>query len=139
MLEQDLAYGKISRMTKNKEDAKAVKEVLMKYYMRIKNIFLHIASTSEYPCMGLNDLTALCSRSLLFDKALNMAAMDRAFIYTNHSKNQYKNSAERALHRYEFVELVTRLGEQKYKTTKICKNLQDSVQKILEEHILPHN
>ena len=80
MLEQDLAYGKISRMTKKEEDAKAVKEMLMKYYMRIKNIFLHIASTSQYPCMGINDFTMFCNRSKLFDKALNLAAVDWAFI-----------------------------------------------------------
>lgn len=63
MLEQDLAYGKISRMTKKEEDAKAVKDLLFIYYMRIKNIFLHIASTSQYPCMGLNDFTIFCHRS----------------------------------------------------------------------------
>jgi len=37
------------------------------------------------------------------------------------------------------VEIVTRLGEQKYKATKVCENLQDSLKKILEDHILPFN
>ena len=94
--------------------------------MIFKNIFLFIASNSSYPTMGLNDFTSFVHRSQLFDKNINLATVDRQFIATNVSNNPYKNSAERELHRYEFVEVCVRLSLSKYKDPKIVPNLHEA-------------
>ena len=110
MLEQDLIFGKLARLTKSEKDAAALKSTLLRFYLQIKNIFLFIASTSSYPTIGMNDFTSFVHRSELFDKNINLATMDRTLIATNVSTNKYKNSSERELHRYEFVEIIVRLA-----------------------------
>ena len=126
MLEQDLIYGKIHKLNKLPEDREAVKNVLLKYYLDIKNIFLMIAANSNYPTITLNDYTSFINRSKIIDKNVNLAAVDRMFIATNTSNNKFKVSAERELHRYEFVEVIVRLSLVKYKEPKIHEKLHDA-------------
>ena len=61
------------------------------------------------------------------------------FIATNTSNNKFKISAERELHRYEFVEVIVRLSLVKYKEPKIHEKLHDATEAILLEDILPNN
>ena len=56
-LEQDLKWGKVMRLCKLDEDKAALKKCLRKHYLDIKNMFLLIASNSNYPTIGLNDYT----------------------------------------------------------------------------------
>ena len=140
MLEQDLNYGKFSIMIRKEEDKIAVKEVLLQYYLQIKNIFLHIASTSQYPCISSSDYMAFCKRSKIIDnEVISAATLERTLSQTNFSKNPHKNSADRELHRYEFVEIIVRIALEKFCATKVCKNAQGAVEKLLVEHILPNN
>lgn len=90
MLEQDIKYGKTSKLTKTKKDADDLKAVLFKHYLDIKNIFLYIASNSSYPTMGLNDFTTFINTSKIMDKNVNLSTVDRQFIATNVSTNPYK-------------------------------------------------
>jgi hypothetical protein len=87
----------------------------------------------------LNDYTTFINRSKIIDKNVNLAAVDRMFIATNTSNNRYKNSAERELHRYEFVEVIVRLSLVKYKDPKIHEKLHDATKAILEDDVLPNN
>ena len=73
------------------------------------------------------------------DKNLNLATVDRQLITTNVSNNPYKNSAQRELHRYEFIEVIVRLSQSKYKDPKIVTSLHEAVQMILENDIIPKN
>jgi len=61
------------------------------------------------------------------------------FIATNTSNNKYKVSAERELHRYEFVEVIVRLSLVKYKEPKIFEKLHDATEEILKKDIIPNN
>ena len=58
-----MKYGKLAKLTKVPEDALSLKNMIYKYYLQIKNIFLFIASNSSYPTMGLNDFTSFVHRS----------------------------------------------------------------------------
>lgn len=69
-----------------------------------------IAANSNYPTITLNDYTVFVNKSNIMDKNVNLAAVDRMFIATNTSKNGFKVSAERELHRYEFLEVIVRLS-----------------------------
>lgn len=100
---------------------------------------MFIAANSNYPTITLNDYTSFINRSKIIDKNVNLAAVDRMFIATNTSNNRYKNSAERELHRYEFVEVIVRLSLVKYKEPKIIDKLHDATLEILEKDVLPNN
>jgi len=139
MLEQDLSYGKVDRLTKKDEDKKAMKEAIFKYYLQIKNVFLYLASTSSYPTLGINDTTEFVRRSKLFGKEINLSTMDRQMIATNVSNNKYKGNAERELHRYEFVEFIVRLGQTRYKDSKQTESLMEATEFIMRDDVIPHN
>ena len=101
--------------------------MIQKYYEKLKNVYLKLQSHSHsYPVVGVNDFTSFAQKTNILDKNLNLATLDRVFIATNVSFNGIKNSAERELHRYEFMEIVIRLAIQKYKETKICKTLVEA-------------
>jgi len=123
-LEKDLSYGKIVRVAK--DDYDRLKKTIFKDYLVLKNIFMHLASMSSYPIIGWNDYSLFVTRSKLPDAKLIVAEIDRALISTNFAMNPYKNSAEKELHRYEFIEIIVRLSIVKYLQPKIAKDIVDS-------------
>lgn len=83
---------------------------------------------------------AFCERCKIVDnETINAATLERTLSQTNLSKNPHKKSADRELHRYEFVEIIVRIAQEKYCVTKVCKNVQNAVKKLIMEHILPNN
>lgn len=69
-------------------------------------------------------------RSKLFDRNyLNLCTLERDFIATNASCNQYKTSLDGKLHRYEFIEILVRLAQTKYRDSKICLTLHEGLGK----------
>ena len=124
MLDQDLAYGKVHKLVrKGSTEMPDIRQALLNHYLHVKNIFLMVACNSSYPTIGLNDFTEFCRVSKIFDKNVILATVDRKFINTNQSNNKYKNSAERELHRYEFVEVLARLAISKYQEPKIVETI----------------
>ena len=128
-------FGKIIRLNKLESDQLAMKEMIFKHYMKMKNIFLFLASTSSYPTLGFNDTTEFVRRSGLFGKEINLARMDHQMIATNVSNNKYKANSERELHRYEFVEFIVRLGLTKYKDPKKVETLMEATEEIFLKDI----
>jgi len=99
---------------------------------------MYLAAKSSYPIIGWNDYSLFVNRSKLPDKKLIVAEIDRALISTNYTVNKYKNSAEKELHRYEFIEIIVRLSLVKYLQAKTAKDIVQSYQMIREE-IFPRN
>jgi hypothetical protein len=87
----------------------------------------------------MNDFSSFVKRSELVDKNLNLSDVDRTLIATNVSLNPYKNSSERELHRYEFVEVIVRLGKNKYVDCGIIDSIHDAFEKLVIDHIIPKN
>jgi hypothetical protein len=71
----------------------------------------------------------------MLDQSMKESVTKRIFVISNVSNNKFKISADRKLHRYEFLESIVRLSIQVYKNIPI----EESVQKLLDEHIIPNN
>jgi len=50
-----------------------------------------------------------------------------------------KDPNERTLHRYEFIDILIRVAYAKYRESKICMNLHDSIENLILKDILPHH
>ena len=98
-----------------------------------------MASNSSYPTLSINDVTDFVRRSCLLDNKVSLAKMDQIMIATNVSNNTFKKSAERELHRYEFIEFVVRLALAAYKDTKKVETIEEAIEKICQEDIFPSN
>jgi hypothetical protein len=72
----------------------------------------------------------------------NRGALDRIFIVVNREDDQEEGTADanddRALMRFEFLEIILRIAAAKYIDTRKSQDLIASTRKLLTEHILPN-
>ena len=139
--DQDIAYGKIQRAVKGDEESLSlIKEILYANYIKLNNIFLYYIGYSSYPTISMNDFTFWAKGCDLVDgKWIDLAALDRILITTNVALHGLISSAERDLNRYEFLEILVRLANAKYKESKICATSPDALMLLLEENIYPNS
>ena len=83
----------------------------------------------------------------MIDKLLNLSTLDRVFITTNVALHKFSSSAERSLQRYEFMEIIVRLANAKFKDNNVCLTSKEAIgnlpmkynniiDKFVNEHIL---
>ena len=139
MFEQDYKYSKISEMTKTSKGQASMKELLITHYSSLKQIFELTASSSSYPTISLKDFKNFADVSKIYDQHVSLTTIEQLFVITNDTINLLKNRDERALHRYEFIEIIVRLAQVKYKLPKIIPSLKDAVEKLIKDDILANN
>ena len=71
MLEQDINYSKLHKMCKQIGDLEALKQSILKYYLQLKNIFLHTASNSSYPTISFSDWSNFAKDSKLLNNNID--------------------------------------------------------------------
>mmetsp|Transcript_41069 Transcript_41069/g.39584 ORF Transcript_41069/g.39584 Transcript_41069/m.39584 type:complete len:237 (+) Transcript_41069:504-1214(+) len=92
---------------------------------------------SSFPCISWIDFSNFCEKCNLFDKAIQIATIDRLFIATNVvlEKLEQEDNPDKALCRYEFYEILIRIAAAKFKDTGICPTINESLEKLLHEHV----
>ena len=100
-----------------------------------------------------NDLTALannrsnhdiswlifsnaCMEWKVIDKNLTSQDIDRLFVAVNFDSDGLDNNEANSLCRYEFIEIIVRMGREKYFNKGLCETIAESTQIILEEFII---
>ena len=96
--------------------------------MDLLNIFDYYSGTSNYPTISMNDFTSFANATGILDgKIVNLSALDLILVATCVSTNEYINSAEKDLQRYEFVEMIVRVANFRYKeqgfVTTTCEGI----------------
>ena len=72
------------------------------------------------------------------DKNVGLATIDRVFIATNVELEKNDDNPDKALCRYEFMEILVRLANRKYKEPGILKTHSESLERLLNEHVIPY-
>lgn len=94
----------------------AIKEALFSEYVSICNVFDYYSGKSSYPTISMNDFTSFSTECKILDhNYINLAALDLLLVATCVSTNIYVNSAEKDLQRYEFLEMIVRIANERYK------------------------
>jgi len=87
------------------------------------------------------DFGSFCERCKIIDgKGVTIATVDRSFIAATVAMDGVTLAAEKpanALCRFEFLEILCRLAQAKYKETGICATYEESMNKLMEEHVIP--
>ena len=143
MFELDMKYSKIRKIFKtNNNDYEAVKKMLWNNFPKIKNVFLTCLVHSEYPIVSWNDFTVFCNKCKITDnKSCNLATIDRIYIATNVNQNAGaggNSQGDKDLVRYEFLEIIVRLANAKYKDSGVTFSTTEAVRKLLEDNIFPN-
>lgn len=94
----------------------------------------------ERPKIGWQDFTAFCNRTgMRDDKTIDLATLDRTFILTNVNMHGLFSSAERDLNRYEFIEILVRFANIRYKEkTHEVKTTVDAIERLMQECVYPN-
>ena len=99
-------------------------QIILSKAEMIKEIFVNLIAVSSYPCVGLMDYGDFVVKCRIKDDSLgcNQSAIDRTFIAANipkggGSKDSKENGVGNAMMRYEFLEVIVRLAQMRYKDT----------------------
>jgi hypothetical protein len=128
-------------MIKSEEDCANVLAIIMKNYEKLKHIFVYLSSKSSYPALTQMDYAAFVLKSKINDKNVNLAAVDRVFIATNVTPRgapEVPGNPGNALCRFQFMEAVVRLGNEKYKSPGLVKTFAEGTQRVLDECIFKY-
>ena len=107
---------KVPKFCKDPEEVKRCEEVIRKHYSGLKHIFVTLISNDDFPSIGFNTFTRFCERAQISDKVrCPSSVIDGMFIAANYEEDDNDDNPDRALCRYEFMEIMCRIADYKYK------------------------
>eukprot|EP00347_Sterkiella_histriomuscorum_P021600 403333417 len=138
--EKDLENSKIPRFIKDILEFRSVCEVLVEYTEYIKDLFTYSIALSSYPSISWIDFTNLCQEWQIPDnRTCTMQTIDRVFIATNVELIEQEDNPDRDLCRFEFYEIIVRMGGAKYKDSGHVSTWDASTRKIIENNLKPNS
>lgn len=83
------------------------------------------------------DFAKFCDDAEIIDKNCNVGMVDRAFIAVNYEEENLDDNPNRELCRYEFMEILIRIADFKYRQNKVekekAKTFAEAYQRVLDE------
>ena len=89
-------------------------------------------SDDQFPAIGWLQVADFCKQSEIIDKDCPASVVDRAFIAANYSVDD-KNKETNGLRRHEFLEILVRVADVKYRQSKQVSTFADALEKLLHE------
>jgi len=130
------------KMIKEEEDILNCKLIIKKHFKLLKDIHIYLASksTGAYPGIAKWELSDFIKKAQIEDKVINNSAVDRLVIGTLGNRHMEAPDivSQNYLLRFQFLEILVRLGNEKYRGMKICETFSESLEKIIEDCIIPH-
>lgn len=137
--ELDAQFLKNFKFIKDKEDLAATEAVLREYFVPLKAQYLNqISNPKFYPVITWLDYSLATSQWRIVDRNLTSTDIDRLFIATNYEEVDLDNNDDNSLCRYEFFEIIARMGKVKYFEKGICKTIHESTRRLIEDHLLAY-
>jgi hypothetical protein len=86
-----------------------------------------MASKSIFPAISMNDFTSFARKAKFVDKNLSSSTLDRLFIAANVEVGEEQDdNPDKALIRFEFIELLARVAIEKYKKPGIASSATEA-------------
>ena len=107
--------------------------MLFSYTEKIKDIFNNQTALSSFPSISWLDFGNMCQQWKIVDnRTCTLLTIDRIFIATNVELIQQDDNPDRDLCRFEFYEIIVRLGSAKYKDSGVAKTWDEATKLILD-------
>ena len=124
-------------------------QMVRKYHPQLANLFLHYAalSSGDRFSMQLQSFTALTKLLCIPDKSsphCNKTALETMFVATNferkaeNSETLRKVNPDRALMRFEFVEIMLRIAIAKHVKNRWTRSIAKAFEKLWIENVAPN-
>ena len=112
---------KLARFIKDPNDLKDCIKVITDRFSEIKEIFIGaVADSGSVPDISQLYFLEFCQVSGITDSVVNSSILDVYFTATNFEVVEQEGNDDRALCRYEFIEILLRIVRGKYLDTKKC-------------------
>ena len=76
-----------------------------------------------------------CKEAEMYDKDCKISDIDRFFVTVNYEVVDLPENPDRTLCRYEFIEILVRIANFKFKEVEKADNLKDALEMLLAENI----
>eukprot|EP00349_Pseudokeronopsis_sp_Brazil_P006027 CAMPEP_0202967230 /NCGR_PEP_ID=MMETSP1396-20130829/12024_1 /ASSEMBLY_ACC=CAM_ASM_000872 /TAXON_ID= /ORGANISM="Pseudokeronopsis sp., Strain Brazil" /LENGTH=291 /DNA_ID=CAMNT_0049692037 /DNA_START=293 /DNA_END=1165 /DNA_ORIENTATION=+ len=136
-MQHDKQCWKVPRFIKDPSEQDKVWDILVQNFKKLKDLFLTLSCRSIYPCISWMDFSNYCDQCRIPDKNVPLATVDRLFIATNVELEAMDDNPDKALCRFEFLEILVRIANSKYKEPGLAANYSDALQKLLSTNIFP--
>ena len=126
-------------IVKSERERAKVKEFLRENYKVIKDVYKYYSSltgSSEMFSISMNSYKEFLTRTEMIDgKLLKLSEIDLPFTATNKINVKMPFNPERALVRFQLLEIIVRVALEKYIRTKVLTLAEDAVKKIYNDHL----
>lgn len=105
-------------------------ETIKKNYAKLKHIHVNLSSGDNYPHIGLMEFCHFARHAKILDDTIEQQTIDRMFIACK--VGGPPGASYQQLYRYEFLELLVRIADQKYQVTGRAKTYNDALKALLK-------
>jgi NLR family CARD domain-containing protein 3 len=138
--EFDWKTSKLAGFVKVPEVQEKVKSMLRESYEYFNEAYktLSAYSGNELFCVTQNVLIDFLNQANMVDNLFQVSDLGVNWNSANAGKEKGEIfNAGNGLCRYEFIEILVRIANDRYTRNKICKNAAESLEKTLSENLLP--
>lgn len=136
--EFDQREWKAARFIKDPSEVQRCWDVILKNFVKLKDLFVTLASKSNFPSITLLDFTSFAEQCKFLDKNVNISTIDRLFIATNVEIIANDENPDKELCRFEVFEILLRMANFKFKEQGICETYSEALEKLLKENVFPN-
>ncbi|KAL4499138.1 hypothetical protein ABPG72_017040 [Tetrahymena utriculariae] len=138
--EFDWAQSKLNKMVRSEDDKEDLKQVLYDIYPFLKNTYKQLACQNIYGevfAVSSSLFQDLISQTKISDgKIIKSSDIEFNFIATNAQKEKHPRNPDKALIRFQFMEVLVRLAFDKYIKNKTFSSFSEAFKQILNEEDL---
>jgi len=139
--EFDWGCCRIPRLVKKEDDLEKVKKQLYSVYRQYKETYKYISSLSpsgEVWSISQLPFTDLINETNIIDnKSLKLSDVDIKFIATLAGEKGNFRNPERSLVRYQLMEVMVRVAEERYIKPGTAQNFAEAVEISLRDNLMP--
>lgn len=133
----DLGYWKAARVVRDPDDFRNCTDLIERHFGQLKHIFINLISNDNYPHIGWLEFVSFCGAVDILDDTLPRATVDLLFVATKaRDKDKEKKAPAKGtgntLFRHEFLEIMIRIANSKYRETGRAATYAEALGKLLE-------
>lgn len=128
-----------SKFVKNREDLQNLEKLIGRNMQFLKAEHICMMSRSTFPATTMNQFTVFSKKAKFLDKRVNQARLDTFFKQVNTDggeEPQGGDNPDNSLVRYEFIELLARIAQEKYQKTGEAETVTEAFSMLIERNLL---
>ena len=127
----DFRYWKVEKFVKDPKDVKKIESIIQSNWVILKDIFVHAAAKSDFPCVSSLEACLLMNNCDMLTKEFTQGIADTQFIASrvDVDKRGFKIFNQNALscNRFEFLECIVRWAHNRFKVTGVTQTTHEAV------------